>query len=87
MQGSLTQVGKRRSFVEQIKRAMAQASRRRTLVGLIFCDLNKSKAVNESFSQAMSYNVLIHFSKALRQSVRDTDDVSSLFLCGTGTLY
>ena len=66
---------------------MAQASRRRTLVGLIFCDLNKSKAVNESFSQAMSDNVLIHFSKALRQSVRDTDDVSSLFLCGTGTLY
>jgi two-component system cell cycle response regulator len=87
MQGSLTQVGKRRSFDEQIKRAMAQASRRRTLVGLIFCDLNKSKAVNESFSQAMSDNVLIHFSKALRQSVRDTDDVSSLFLCGTGTLY
>ena len=63
MQGSLTQIGKRRSFDEQIKRAIAQASRRRTLVGLIFCDLNKSKAVNESFSQAMSDNVLIHFPK------------------------
>lgn len=75
MQDSLTQLGNRRSFDEQIKRAMAQATRRHTLVGLIFCDLNKFKAVNDSFGHAMGDNVLIHFAKALRQSVRDTDYV------------
>jgi two-component system cell cycle response regulator len=75
MQDSLTQLGNRRSFNEQIKRAMAQANRGQTRVGLIFCDLNKFKAVNDSFGHAIGDNVLIHFAKALQQSVRDTDYV------------
>ena len=75
MQDSLTLLGNRRSFDEQIKRAMAQATRRQTLVGLIYCDLNKFKAVNDSFGHAIGDKVLIHFAKALRQSVRDTDYV------------
>ena len=75
MQDSLTLLGNRRSFDEQIKRSMAQANRRQASVGLIFCDLNKFKAVNDSFGHAMGDNVLIHFAKALRQSVRDTDYV------------
>jgi two-component system cell cycle response regulator len=75
MQDSLTQLGNRRSFDEQIKRSMAQANRRQTNVGLIFCDLNKFKAVNDSFGHAIGDNVLINFAKALRQSVRDTDYV------------
>jgi two-component system cell cycle response regulator len=75
MQDSLTQLDNRRSFNEKIKRSMAQANRRQASVGLIFCYLNKFKAVNDSFGHAMGDNVLIHFAKALRQSVRDTDYV------------
>jgi len=75
MQDSLTQLGNRRSFDEQIKRSIAQANRRQASVGLILCDLNKFKAVNDLFGHAIGDNVLIHFSKALRQSVRDTDYV------------
>ncbi|TWX67041.1 GGDEF domain-containing protein [Colwellia sp. C1TZA3] len=75
MQDSLTQLGNRRCFDEQIKRAMAQATRRDSRVGLIFCDLNKFKAINDSFGHAMGDNVLVHFAKALRKSVRDTDCV------------
>ncbi|MBA6390752.1 GGDEF domain-containing protein [Colwellia sp. BRX10-3] len=75
MQDSLTQLGNRRSFDEQIKRAMAQASRRHTRVGLILSDLNKFKAVNDTFGHDIGDNVLVQFAKALRQSVRDTDCV------------
>jgi two-component system cell cycle response regulator len=75
MQDSLTQLGNRRSFDEQIKCTMAQANRRQTRVGLIFCDLNKFKAINDSFGHAMGDKVLVHFAKALHQSVRDSDSV------------
>lgn len=73
MQDGLTQLGNRRSFDEQIKRAMAQAARRQTRVGLILCDLNKFKAINDSFGHVIGDSVLVHFAQALRQSVRDTD--------------
>ena len=73
MQDGLTQLGNRRSFDEQIKRAMAQAARRHTRVGLILCDLNKFKAINDSFGHVIGDSVLVHFAQALRQSVRDTD--------------
>lgn len=73
MQDSLTQLGNRRSFDEQMKRTMAQAARRQTRVGLILCDLNKFKAINDTFGHVVGDNVLVQFAKALRQSVRDTD--------------
>lgn len=79
MQDALTQLGNRRSFDEQLKRTMAQASRRHTRVGLILCDLNKFKAINDSFGHVVGDNVLEHFANALRKSVRNTD---SLFRFG-----
>jgi diguanylate cyclase (GGDEF)-like protein len=75
MQDGLTQLGNRRSFDEQIKRTMAQASRRHTRVGLILSDLNKFKAINDTYGHAIGDRVLVHFAKALLQSVRDTDSV------------
>ncbi len=73
MQDGLTKLGNRRSFDEQIKRTMAQATRRHTRVGLILCDLNKFKAINDSFGHNIGDNVLVNFAQALCQSVRDTD--------------
>lgn len=75
MQDSLTQLGNRRSFDEQIKRTMAQASRRHSRVGLILSDLNKFKTINDSYGHDIGDNVLVQFAEALRQSVRDTDSV------------
>ncbi len=75
MQDSLTLLGNRRSFDEQIKRTMAQASRRHSRVGLILSDLNKFKTINDSYGHDIGDNVLVQFAEALRQSVRDTDSV------------
>ncbi len=75
MQDALTQLGNRRSFDEQLKRTMAQATRRHTRVGLILCDLNKFKAINDSFGHIVGDSALEHFANALRQSVRDTDSI------------
>ncbi|MFT5816181.1 MAG: two-component system cell cycle response regulator [Psychroserpens sp.] len=75
MQDSLTQLGNRRSFDEQIKCRMAQAIRRNSRVGLILNDLNKFKAINDTFGHDIGDNVLVQFAKALQQSVRDTDCV------------
>lgn len=75
LQDALTQLGNRRSFDNQLKRTMAQANRRHTRVGLILCDLNKFKAVNDTFGHIVGDHVLEHFANALRQSVRDTDSI------------
>ena len=75
MQDALTGLGNRRSFDKQLQRTMAQANRRHTRVGLILCDLNKFKAINDSFGHIVGDHVLEHFANTLRQSVRGTDSI------------
>lgn len=75
MQDGLTGLSNRRSFDEQLKRTMAQATRRHTLVGLILCDLNKFKAINDTYGHAAGDDVLNHFANALRDSVRNSDSI------------
>lgn len=79
MQDGLTGLGNRRYFDEQLKRAMHHANRHQSCVGIIVADLNKFKAVNDTYGHAVGDKVLIHFANALRQSVRDSD---SLFRFG-----
>lgn len=74
-QDGLTQLGNRRYFDEQLKRAMNQATRHNKQLGLIVCDLNKFKAVNDNYGHPVGDKVLIHFAQALRESVRDSDSV------------
>jgi diguanylate cyclase (GGDEF)-like protein len=79
MQDGLTSLNNRRSFDEQLKRAIHRASRQKSKVGLIVCDLDKFKAINDTYGHAIGDNVLIQFSQALKESVRDSD---SLFRFG-----
>jgi len=73
MQDGLTSLNNRRSFDEQLKRAMHRANRQHSKVGLIICDLDKFKAINDTFGHAIGDEVLIQFSKALKLSIRDSD--------------
>jgi diguanylate cyclase (GGDEF)-like protein len=79
MQDSLTDLGNRRYFDEQLSRAINHASRQHSDVGLIVSDLNKFKAINDTFGHHVGDKVLQHFALALKTSVRECD---SLFRFG-----
>jgi diguanylate cyclase (GGDEF)-like protein len=79
MQDSLTGLGNRRHFDEQLKRALHHANRQHRHLGLIIGDLDKFKAVNDNYGHAIGDKVLVEFSKALRSCIRDSD---SLFRFG-----
>lgn len=75
MQDALTGLGNRRYFDEQLKRAMHHANRQQSKVGLMVCDLNKFKAINDTHGHHVGDEILAHFAKALNQSIRDSDSV------------
>ncbi|GAA0816276.1 GGDEF domain-containing protein [Colwellia asteriadis] len=79
MQDALTGLGNRRYFDEQLKRAMHNANRHHSVVGLVLGDLNKFKAINDNYGHAVGDQVLIEFSNILRLCIRDSD---SLFRFG-----
>ncbi|WP_206483944.1 GGDEF domain-containing protein [Thalassotalea sp. G2M2-11] len=75
MQDALTGLSNRRYFDQQIKRAMHHANRQHTKVGIIVCDLNKFKEVNDCYGHSVGDQVLLKFARALETSVRDSDSI------------
>jgi len=75
MQDSLTGLGNRRYFDEQLKRAMHNANRHHAQVGLVLGDLNKFKAINDTYGHNTGDQVLKQFANILRSCIRDSDSV------------
>lgn len=75
LQDSLTGLGNRRYFDEQLKRAMHHANRHQYNVGMIVCDLDKFKLINDTYGHHIGDQVLTHFADALRSSIRDSDSI------------
>ena len=75
MHDELTSLGNRRYFDQQIKRAMHHANRQVSQLGLMMCDLDKFKSINDNHGHFIGDQVLIEFSSALKASVRDSDSV------------
>jgi len=75
MQDSLTGLGNRRYFDEQLKRAMHNANRHHAQVGLVLGDLNKFKAINDTYGHSTGDQVLIQFANILGTCIRDSDSI------------
>lgn len=73
MHDGLTGLGNRRYFDEQLKRAMHNANRHHTQVGLVLGDLNKFKAINDNYGHSIGDEVLKQFGNILRSCIRDSD--------------
>ena len=73
MQDALTGLGNRRYFDEQLKRAMHNANRHHSVVGLVLADLDKFKIINDTYGHFTGDLVLQEFAKVLRLCIRDSD--------------
>jgi diguanylate cyclase (GGDEF)-like protein len=54
---------------------MHHANRQQRQVGLMVCDLNKFKLINDTYGHHVGDEILKHFADALASSVRDSDSV------------
>jgi diguanylate cyclase (GGDEF)-like protein len=75
MHDGLTGLGNRRYFDEQLKRAMHNANRHHVQVGLVLGDLNKFKAINDTYGHSIGDEVLKQFAIILRSCIRDSDSI------------
>ena len=74
----LTGLPNRREFEERLEKAMARTRRNRRPMALVFLDVDRFKAINDSYGHAGGDTVLKEFAARLDQSTRVTDTVARL---------
>ena len=72
----LTGLPNRRHLEENLLRALARAGEERHRVGILFCDVNKFKQVNDTLGHAAGDQVLEHVARMLSGAVRGADTVT-----------
>lgn len=75
---ALTGCPNRRQFEERLPEAMARCRRSRTVMALLFLDVDKFKLINDSLGHAAGDSVLKEFAARLNGCVRATDTVARL---------
>jgi diguanylate cyclase (GGDEF)-like protein/PAS domain S-box-containing protein len=75
---SLTGLPNRPAFFEELHRALERGTRRGTGVGLLFCDLDGFKVVNDSLGHAVGDEVLVAVANRLRAQVRGGEHLARL---------
>ncbi|MEO5834464.1 MAG: EAL domain-containing protein [Nakamurella sp.] len=73
---SLTGLPNRTLLIDRIESALARADREDTEVGILFCDLDGFKRVNDTGGHAAGDAVLVEVSERLRRSIRRSDSVA-----------
>jgi len=74
----LTEVPNRSLFNDRIIEAMKRNKRARSLMALMYLDIDCFKSVNDNYGHAVGDGILKEFARQLRASVRATDTVARL---------
>jgi diguanylate cyclase (GGDEF)-like protein/PAS domain S-box-containing protein len=75
---SLTGLANRAKLLDRLRLAQARALRGGVRVGLLFCDLDDFKAVNDTHGHAVGDQVLVAVAQRLSSAVRPSDTVARL---------
>ena len=75
---ALTGLANRYQFNESLPQALARARRSGDAIALLYLDIDRFKAINDTLGHAAGDEVLKAFAQRLQQSVRSTDSVARL---------
>ena len=75
---ALTGLPNRRLLLEYLEQALAHARRNKTLIGVLFIDLDNFKRVNDTLGHAVGDQLICHVARRLRAAVRNEDIVARL---------
>jgi diguanylate cyclase (GGDEF)-like protein len=78
IQDALTGLPNRRLFMDRLEQALIHAGRYKTMVGVLFIDLDNFKRVNDTLGHAVGDQLICNVAKRLRAAVRDEDIVARL---------
>ncbi len=76
MQDQLTGLPNRRAFLGLLTHALTRLERGPGLVGILYCDLNGFKQVNDTQGHAAGDRLLVHVSQRMTRSLRPQDVVA-----------
>ncbi|MBD2422757.1 bifunctional diguanylate cyclase/phosphodiesterase [Cyanobium sp. FACHB-13342] len=75
---ALTQLPNRRHFIEQVQIELARAKRGRKRFAVLFIDVDKFKAINDTYGHATGDRALMAVSQRLKTTIRAGDFLSRL---------
>lgn len=75
---SLTKLPNRTLLVDRLQQEMRNAIRERTLLAVLFLDLDGFKQINDAFGHSIGDQLLIQVSARILQLVRDTDTLARI---------